>query len=117
REGRSPAERGGVRREAVRGAAWMNAVVTGAFGYTGRAIAERLLARGDVVRTLTNDPPSDDPFGGRVCTSPLRFDDSLVGALRGADVLFNTYWVRFERGDVTFDRAVRNSCALIDAAK
>lgn len=96
----------------------MNAVVTGAFGYTGRHIASRLLDRGDEVRTLTNDQPSADPFGGRVMASPLVFDRrTLVAALHGADVLFNTYWVRFERGGMTFDDAVRNSYTLIDAAR
>jgi NADH dehydrogenase len=97
----------------------VDAVVTGAFGYTGRHITQLLLDRGDDVRTLTNDGPDDDQFGGRVGSLPLRFDrpDDLVASLDGADVLFNTYWVRFERGAVTFDRAIRNSYVLLDAAR
>ncbi len=96
----------------------MNAVVTGAFGYTGRYIAERLLDDGHEVRTLTNDDSSADPFAGHVKATPLIFDHTyLTEQLRGADVLFNTYWIRFERGDMTFDRATRNSYALIDAAR
>jgi NADH dehydrogenase len=59
-----------------------------------------------------------DPFNGRVRAWPLDFDDPSVlrAALSGVDVVFNTYWVRFEHGATTFDDAVRNSRALIDAA-
>ncbi len=49
-------------------------VVTGAFGFSGRFIARRLLARGDEVITLTNHPERD-PFGGRVRAFPLLFED------------------------------------------
>ena len=37
-------------------------VVTGAFGYSGRWIAHRLLEKGVRVRTLTNAIGRDDPF-------------------------------------------------------
>ena len=37
-------------------------VVTGAFGYTGRWIAHRLLDEGKRVRTLTNAVGRDDTF-------------------------------------------------------
>ena len=91
-------------------------VVTGAFSYTGRYIAEELLARDRRVRTLT--PPSDPahPLAPLVETAPLVFDDSLVESLRGADTLYNTYWVRFERGETTFAAAVANIGILLDAA-
>ncbi|HEX9093138.1 MAG TPA: NmrA family NAD(P)-binding protein [Coriobacteriia bacterium] len=94
-------------------------VVTGAFGYTGRYITERLLATGRSVRTLTGHPDRPDPFGGRVAVAPLDFDDTnvLTEDLRGAATLYNTYWVRFDHGDVTFERSVGNSRRLIDAAK
>ena len=36
--------------------------------------------------------------------------------MEGASVLYNTYWVRFERGRTTFDRAVENSSVLFEAA-
>ncbi|MEX0663189.1 MAG: NAD(P)H-binding protein [Acidimicrobiia bacterium] len=92
--------------------------VTGAFGYTGRFITRRLLHSGGAVRTLTAHPDRPDPFGGRVEVTPLDFDDrsALVTSLRGVDVLYNTYWVRFERGAVTFDRAVHNTGCLLEAA-
>ena len=39
-------------------------VVTGAFGYTGRFIAGRLLDAGHEVRTLTGHPDRRDLFAG-----------------------------------------------------
>ncbi len=96
-----------------------SAVVTGAFSYTGKYIAQRLLDRGVTVKTLTARPVSQDPFGGRVEAAPLDFSDldALRRSMEGADVLFNTYWVRFGRGRTTFDRAVANSQALFEAAE
>ena len=93
-------------------------VVTGAFGHTGRYIAQRLLERGGIVKTLTRTPASRSPFGNRVKALPLDFIDfgSLVEHLRGADTLYNTYWIRFARGAVTHDVAVQNSHILIGAA-
>jgi len=93
-------------------------VVTGAFSYTGRHIAEALLARGRNVRTLTRRPPDPShPLAAEVDVAPLAFDDNLGESLRGADTLYNTYWVRFERGETTFERAVQNTTTLFVAAK
>ena len=93
-------------------------VVTGAFSYTGRHIAEALLARERTVRTLTRRPaPSGHPLADEVEAAPFAFDESLVESLRGADTLYNTYWVRFERGDTTFARAVDNTRTLFRAAR
>ena len=93
-------------------------VVTGAFGYTGRYIAHRLLDRGDRVRTLTRNPASRSPFGDQVEARPLDFSDfaGMVASLQGADTLYNTYWVRYASGGVTHDIAVQNSRALLNAA-
>lgn len=93
--------------------------VTGAFGYSGQHVARLLLARGARVRTLTGHPDRPDPFGGEVEVLPFRFDEpaALRRALEGVSVLVNTYWIRFERGAATFDRAVANSLALIAAAR
>ncbi|MBM4087782.1 MAG: SDR family oxidoreductase, partial [Planctomycetes bacterium] len=76
-------------------------VVTGAFGYSGKYIAARLLAAGHRVRTLTNSPNRANPFGGQVEVHPFHFDDlgKLVDSLRGASVFYNTYWVRFNYGE------------------
>ena len=93
-------------------------VVTGAFGYTGRYITGRLLKSGRSVKTLTGHPNRPSPFGDRVGVAPFDFDDrrKLAEHLRGATTLYNTYWVRFPHGDVTFERAVANSETLIGAA-
>ena len=84
------------------------AVVTGAFSYTGKYIARRLLDAGVRVRTVTGHPDREDPFGGAVEVAPLDFadGDGLRRAMDGAGVLYNTYWVRFARGETTFERAV-----------
>ena len=92
-------------------------VVTGAFSYTGRHIAEALLAGGRRVRTLTRRTDPAHPLANRVEAAPLAFDDSLAESLSGVDTLYNTYWVRFERGETTFDRAVSNSAVLFDVAR
>jgi NADH dehydrogenase len=92
-------------------------VVTGAFGYTGRYLTERLLTEGRQVRTLTAHPAvrSDHDSIG---IHPYRFDDrdALVASLRGADTFYNTYWVRYPHGGTSYDRAVHNSRMLIEAA-
>jgi NADH dehydrogenase len=94
-------------------------VVTGAFGYTGKYIARRLLADGIRVKTLTGHPERPNPFGAQVVAAPFNFDDlpTLIDQLSGASTLYNTYWVRFSRGKVTFDRAVESTRTLIQAAK
>src|SRR2546425_8047044 len=91
-------------------------VVTGAFSYTGRYIAERLLALGQPVKTLTRHQPSGS--NNKIEVAPLDFAnrDGLVDALRGATTLYNTYWVRFPRGRVTFEQAGAQSQRLIEAA-
>jgi uncharacterized protein YbjT (DUF2867 family) len=91
--------------------------VTGALSYTGRGIAQELLARGQVVRSLSRRDDAEDPLRERIDLRPLRFDDSLVDSLEGVDTLFNTYWIRFEHGGQTFDGAVANTILLFEAAR
>jgi NADH dehydrogenase len=94
-------------------------VVTGAFGYSGKYIAARLLAAGHRVRTLTNTNPETDPHQGRVEVRPLNFADysGLVEALKGAAVFYNTYWVRFNYGDFSYAGALENSRMLFAAVR
>jgi uncharacterized protein YbjT (DUF2867 family) len=94
-------------------------VVTGAFGYSGKYIATRLLAAGHRVRTLTNSLQRQNPFGAAVEAHPYNFDrpDELARSLEGARVLINTYWVRFDHTDFTHDLAVRNTLRLFEAAR
>jgi uncharacterized protein YbjT (DUF2867 family) len=93
-------------------------VVTGAYSYSGQYITRRLLQLGEEVITLTGHPDRPDPFGGRVPAYPLNFSHKaeLVAALSGTHTLYNTYWVRFDRGEYTQARAVKNTQLLIEAA-
>ncbi|HVX83356.1 MAG TPA: NAD-dependent epimerase/dehydratase family protein [Phycisphaerae bacterium] len=94
-------------------------VVTGAFGYSGQYMARRLLSAGVRVRTLTNSPERHNRFGDLVEAHPYNFDapEKLAESLRGATVLYNTYWVRFNHKGFTFAQAVKNSETLFAAAK
>ncbi|MBI2940218.1 MAG: NAD(P)H-binding protein [Chloroflexi bacterium] len=94
-------------------------VVTGAFGFTGQHITRRLLALGRGARTLTGHPNRPNPFGDRISVAPFNFDHprELTNSLRGATTLYNTYWIRFPYGQLTFGRAVENTRTLIKAAE
>lgn len=94
-------------------------MVTGAFGFSGKYIAERLLAAGHQVRTLTNSVNRENPFHGRVTVYPYNFTSQkkLVESLDGASVLYNNYWVRFNHRNFSYAQAVENSLTLFDAAK
>lgn len=96
----------------------MKIAVTGAFSYSGKYIAKRLLERGEQVITLTGHPNRPDPFDGKVKAYPLDFDEAgMTESLQGVDALINTYWVRFDKGDNTQPRAVENTRKLVNAAK
>ena len=92
-------------------------VVTGAFSYSGAAIAGELERGGRRVRTLTGHPERA-PAASTVDVRPLDFDDviELTGSLRGATTLYNTYWVRFPRDNEDHERAVANLRTLFHAA-
>ena len=92
-------------------------VVTGAFSYSGAAIASELQADGRRVRTLTGHP-GRAPAGTAIEVRPLDFTDpaGLTESLRGARALFNTYWVRFAHGRVSHEVAVAQSRVLFQAA-
>jgi uncharacterized protein YbjT (DUF2867 family) len=94
-------------------------LVTGAFSYSGSRIAEQLIDSGREVRTLTHHLDREHPLRARVHAFPYRFDDpvALARGLEGITTLYNTYWVRFERGRTTFATAVANSRALFEAAR
>ena len=92
--------------------------VTGAFSYSGKYIAYRLLVRGEEVITLTNHPNRPDPFEGKIKAYPLNFmnESELIKNLKGIDTLYNTYWVRFDKGSNTQPAAVENTKRLVQAA-
>lgn len=77
--------------------------VTGATSYTGRFIARRLAGLGHEVRGLTR--------------ADLAEPDRLAAALEGTDTVYNTFWIRFERGPITYAWAIERSRLLFDAAR
>jgi NADH dehydrogenase len=93
--------------------------VTGAFGYSGKYIARRLLASGQTVITLTNSLSRANTFGNRVQAHPFDFHqpDLLAKHLEGVRVLYNTYWVRFNHRLFNHADAVQNTLTLFAAAK
>ena len=99
-------------------AATQTDVVTGAFSYSGAAIARELRTAGHQVRTLTGHPGSA-PAGTNIDARPLDFTDpaGLAESMRGAHTLYNTYWVRFPHGSVDHQAAVENSRVLFEAAQ
>jgi len=94
-------------------------IVTGALSYTGKYITQKLLSMGKRTRTLTGHPNRQNPFGNQVSVAPFNFDNpaELVKSLQGASTLYNTYWVRFSYGQITYDKAVSHTKTLINAAK
>ncbi len=93
--------------------------VTGALGYSGRYIAQRLIDSGARVITLTNSTARPNPFGESVRVSPFNFDNlpALQESLRGVTTLYNTYWVRFNHKTFTHAMAVENTLRLFEAAR
>jgi uncharacterized protein YbjT (DUF2867 family) len=94
-------------------------VVTGGLSYIGKYITRRLVADGKKVLILTGHPNRPNPFGNQVTIAPWNFDNekALFAHFQGATTLYNTYWVRFDYGAVSFNRAVDNTKRLIKAAE
>ena len=94
-------------------------MVTGAFGFSGRYIAGKLLKRGHRVCTLTNSPHRPDPFNGRVKPFRYNFDrpNALAASLEGVKTLYNTYWIRFNSHGFTLRDAQENTRILFRAAR
>lgn len=96
-------------------------IVTGAFGYSGKYVAQRLLNEGYRVRTLTNSLNRANSFGDKVEAHPFSFENktALVESMRGAEVFYNTYWVRFNYTMKGFQHsvAVENTLRMFEAAK
>jgi NADH dehydrogenase len=93
-------------------------LVTGAFGYTGSRIAERLLASGRAVRTLSRRSGEGHPLAARIERVAYDFGDAaLARSLVSVDTVYATYWMRFPRGGQTWREMVANVGRLGRAAK
>jgi uncharacterized protein YbjT (DUF2867 family) len=93
--------------------------VTGAFGFTGRAIARQLVDQGRDLITMTRRVEHADPLARSIESVKLDFGrpSGLTAAFAGVDTLFNTYWIRFPRGNESFERATAQTAVLLDAAR
>jgi nucleoside-diphosphate-sugar epimerase len=70
----------------------MNVLVTGASGFIGRCLVEKLLAGKHRVRALVRETSRVAPLqelGAELCYGDLRDPSSLPQAVRGADVVFH----------------------------
>lgn len=92
-------------------------LITGASGFIGGAVAERLIDHADI-RGLTSHPRKDR-FGGRVPGFAYDFAHParMADAFRGVDVFVNSYYVRFNYGSLTFELAVDRTRDLIAQAQ
>ena len=100
----------------------MKALVTGASGFIGSHIAERLVAQGDDVRALVR-PSSDTAFlqgiGVELVTGDVTDPQSLVPAMGGVDIVYHAAamvtdwapWRAFERVSVGGTRNVLAAAA------
>ena len=93
--------------------------VTGAFSFSGRAIARRLVEEGHEVVTLIRRTPDRDPFDGAVRMALVDLADpaTLLPALQDVDTLYNTHWIRFPRGGLTYETAIAHTRNLVSAAR
>ena len=94
-------------------------VITGAFGFTGRHIAQRLLEQGKRVLTLTRHPERLEQSGLQMdaVLADFRNPEELAKKFKGATILYNTYWTRFPYGGFTFEDAVKNTQVLLGIAR
>ncbi len=94
-------------------------IVTGALGYSGKVVAEKLIQEGYEVKTLTNSLNKENPFGSKIAIESFHFDDQnlMSKSMEGYDTLINTYWVRFNHNRFNHSDAVSNTQKLFDSAK
>lgn len=98
----------------------MKIAITGAHSFTGRYVAEKLLAKGATIINLTNHPNRSWKLASdRIIDQSLTFSrPHLVQTLKGCDALVQTYWVRFDDTlGVSRETVTNNSKLLIDCAK
>ena len=97
----------------------MKIVITGATGYTGRCITKKLLNSKSNITTLVSNISRSNPFGNKIHIELFDFEhpNKLAQKFKGVDIFFNTYYVRFNYKKISFDKAVKNTRLLINAAK
>lgn len=91
--------------------------ITGALGYSGSYMAQEALKRGHRVIGLTNSQGRDNPLNLPLYPLDWASEETLASHLQGCDVLINTYWIRFQYGELSHELAVKNTRVLFAAAK
>ena len=100
----------------------MQTLVTGATGFLGSHITNRLIERGDSVRALvraTSDTSYLEPFGAEIVTGDITEPGSLTAALAGVDVVYHAAahvsdwgpWSDFKRNTVNGTRNMLRAAA------
>lgn len=101
----------------------MKALVTGGGGFLGRAVVERLLARGDTVRSFSRgDYPELRQAGAEVVRGDLSDAGAVRRAVRGCDLVIHTAarvgvtvaYQPFRRTNVDGTRNVIDACRVED---
>ena len=97
----------------------MTNLITGAFSFSGRFIAEELLKTGEKVETLTGHPKSNYPYFNKITIKQFNFEnfEVMVENFRGVDTFYNSYWIRFPYGTTSWRDAILNSKKLFKACK
>ncbi len=95
----------------------MEIVITGASGFIGSAVTERLLPR-HAIRSLTSHPHKNR-FGERVRNILYDFErpERMDEAFEGADAFVHSYYIRFPHAGDTFERAVARAGVLFERAR
>jgi NADH dehydrogenase len=77
------------------------------------------LESGYQVKTVTTYPNKPNPFGDRVQASSYNFENpgKLIQFLSGGEILFNTYWIRFNYKHWSFLQALKNTAILFHCAQ
>ena len=102
------------------------AAVTGTWSFSGRHVAQRLLADGWTLRSISNRSPSpeDHPYDGLVRRIGYTHDiDRLATELSGCRMLVSNFWTRHDKPPIGHKgawlshlQAVDQSAVLIKTA-
>ncbi len=95
-------------------------LVAGVTGFTGTYIVRQLIKIGaGQVTVLTNHPCRPNEFGSDIAVFPYSLDNSwkLLNSIEDVECVVNTYWVRLNFKNSSFEQAVRDSKLLVNACK
>lgn len=97
----------------------MSNLITGAFSFSGKFIAQELINIGEKVITITGHPDYNSPYFGEVDIKSYEFNNfrALVNNFKGIDTFYNSYWIRFPYKETSWRDAIINSYKLFKACK